>query len=79
MSGSSKMIAGIGHLAERVLPLIDSKTGPAAAAALAALQQLLLDASAIASEPRDVAALDGLRRKVDAQSDLTLARLRSGG
>jgi len=79
MSRSGKVLTGIADLAERVLPMIDSRRGPAAAAALEALRRLVRDASALAATPDEAASLESLARKVAAHCDETLARLRSTG
>jgi hypothetical protein len=79
MSGAGKVLVGIADLAERVLPLIDSSRGAAAAGALQALQRLLGDASALAATSDELASLDALARKVGAHCDETLERLRSTG
>jgi hypothetical protein len=79
MSGAAKILNGIAEVAERVLPLIDSKKGPAAAAVLDALQRLIADAATLAAGPEDAATLEALRGKVDKHCDETLARLRSAG
>jgi hypothetical protein len=64
--------------ATQLLPMIDSRKGPAAAAALAALQQLVKDAKGLTAGPEDVATLAALQQRVNARADLIIGRLRTG-
>jgi hypothetical protein len=77
MTDSGKILSSLAKAVTLVLPLIDSKRGKAAAAAVDALRQLVADSKGLAAGPHDGAALEALQEKVNAHAEATTARLRA--